>query len=440
MNTPAARPVQGPLGDPSHDRDEGLLRVCVATPLFPPDYSGAAVRFQRYAPGLRKRGVAMHVVAAEVGAWRRKGGYPAWSDKSTKRTAPTVDIQVHRVAMPKARHPGTKATQRRNRTFERAVVGHCREASTRPDVLIWLYSPLVRGVPNLLRIRREGVPMMRAETMFDSGSLPLWKRWLQPVYRPLLYRLMDCLVVGTGAMHDSLRDLGVRTPIEVIPHGVDLTRFRPARDPEERTALRSRLELADDSESVLFVGPLSARKGVLELASAWDRVAEARPKAHLILVGPEQRGSEARDSFAAQVRERFARGHGADRVRFVGPVGDVENYLRAADLFVFPSQREGMPNAVCEAFASGLPTILTPFLGLSDELGRRGREYVLVERTPTQIGDGILRLLGDNERRRSLGAAARRWAEDRLDVEGSLDRLASLCKQVASGRSGVSIS
>jgi len=373
----------------------------------------------------------MEVVAAEVGAWRRDGGYPKSTDASKGWGSSSIEMDVQRIPIPEIPLHGHAYARRRNRIFENAVLARCREPTTRPDVLIWLYSPLIRALPNLVRLRREGIPMICAETMFDQSPKRRWRRSLYRLYRPLPYRLMDCLIVGTGAMRDSLHDLGVRTRTEVIPHGVDLERFRPAHDRGESADLRARLGLAGDSEMILFVGPLNARKGVLKLAEAWERVARARPNAHLVLVGPEPGGSEARASFSAGVRERIEGGPGADRVRFVGPVGDVENYLRAADVFVFPSEREGMPNALCEAFASGLPSVVTPFLGLSDELGRPGAEYLLVKRTPAGIAEGILTLLVDEGRRRSLGVAARRWAEDHLDVSGSLDRLASLCRQVA---------
>ena len=429
MTTRSVHP--DPTPDLSYSGAGQTLRVCVASPLFPPDYGGAALRFQRYAPGLRARGVEMSVIAAEVGAWRRGGGYPEWSDKASEWKQPSGEIQVQRIPIPELPLRGRALARRQKRIFEKGVLARCRQDSTPPDVLIWLQSPSVGALPTLVRLRREGIPMICAETMYDGSSVPRWRQWLDRVYRPLPYRLMDSLIVGTRAMRDSLQDFGVHNRVEIIPHGVDLKRFRPARDPEELAAHKARLGLPRDSEAILFVGPITPRKGVLLLAQAWNRVSRARPKAHLILVGPEQGGGDARDSFAARVRQEVDRGPGASRVQFVGPVGDVENYLRAADLFVFPSEREGMPNAVCEAFATGLPSLLTPFLGLSDELGRPGTEYLLVERTPAGIAEGMLSVLADDERRRSLGIAARRWMEDHLDVERSLDRLALLCNQVA---------
>ena len=100
--------------------------------------------------------------------------------------------------------------------------------------------------------------------------------------------------------------------------------------------------------------------------------------------------------------------------------------MKACDFFVFPSQREGMPNVVPEAMATGLPSILTPFKGLPEEFGRPGEEYLLVERTPEELADALGRVLDDPELAARLGAKAREWVEDNLDVEDSLDAYARL--------------
>ncbi|MBK8027009.1 MAG: glycosyltransferase [Chloroflexi bacterium] len=59
----------------------------------------------------------------------------------------------------------------------------------------------------------------------------------------------------------------------------------------------------------------------------------------------------------------------ADKVRFLGAVSDVEQVLQAADLFVFPSHREGMPNALIEAVTCGLPVIASDIDGVRDVVG-----------------------------------------------------------------------
>jgi glycosyltransferase involved in cell wall biosynthesis len=114
-----------------------------------------------------------------------------------------------------------------------------------------------------------------------------------------------------------------------------------------------------------------------------------------------------------------------------GEVSNVEEYLQAADIFVFPSRREGMPNVVPEAFASGTPTVLAPFVGLPEEFGRAGTHYVLANRTATDLADAIIALLASPQRREELAGEARRWVESKLDLERSLMLYASLYCEIA---------
>ena len=89
-----------------------------------------------------------------------------------------------------------------------------------------------------------------------------------------------------------------------------------------------------------------------------------------------------------------------------------------------------MPNAVLEAFACGVPSVLTPFIGLPAEFGRPGEQYVLTDRQPAALSDAIAGLLGDSERRRQLGKCARGWVEERMGVDASLDQYAELYREL----------
>lgn len=233
-------------------------------------------------------------------------------------------------------------------------------------------------------------------------------------------------------MAESLKARGIRNRIEVIPHGVDLRRFRPVSSEAEKRGERGRLGLSEQDEVLLFVGPLSRRKGADVLLDAWNRVAAVRPRARLVLVGPTMEAPAGDGAtLESEVRRRLAAASAGDRVTWVGRAEHVEQFLRAADLLVFPSRREGMPNVVCEAFSCGLATVLSPFLGLPAEFGNPGREYLLATHAPESVAAAALELLADPDRRRVMGAAARAWAERTLDVEESLDRYSGLCRELA---------
>lgn len=260
------------------------------------------------------------------------------------------------------------------------------------------------------------------------------KRSLQRLHRRLPLDLVDAVVVSSQEMRARLLEIGAHTPVKVIPNGVDLLRFCPA-GPAERREVRARLGLDPDATVILAIGPIIPRKGVDALVAAFTRLHRQFPTARLVLVGP--RHDLARpdlQDFHRRLMGMIDDAGAGSRVHFTGPVSDVQAYLQAADLLVFPSRREGMPNVVPEAMATGLPVVLTPFTGLPAEFGKPGQEYILSDWAPETLAADIRRLLVDAELRRALGQAGRAWVAARLDLEQSLDAYMDLYRSLANGR------
>ena len=97
-----------------------------------------------------------------------------------------------------------------------------------------------------------------------------------------------------------------------------------------------------------------------------------------------------------------------------------------------------MPNAVLEAMACGVPCVLTPFEGLSAELGEPGREFLLAAHDSDALAATVLEVLESADQRQKVGQAARSWVERHLDLEVSLDRYAQLYRRLAAGKRNTS--
>ena len=279
-----------------------------------------------------------------------------------------------------------------------------------------------------------GVPVVYVKTMFDDSSRPVWQRWRAWLRQVVHHRIVDCVVVSSGVMKDALPVAGASTKVEVVPHGVDLRRFKPAPLSADVARAKEEIGLSRDDEVVLCVAPIIKRKGLDYLASAWGRVAEHRPHARLLLVGSERPVASGRTSFGDELRRTLSRGHGDERVTFVGSVRRVERYLSAADVFVFPSLKEGMPNVVCEAMSAGVACVLTPFMGLPREFGRPGEQYLLVDHDPDEIASGITSLLTDPRERERLGNGARSWVEEHLALDVTVDLLTRIIRDLGNPR------
>ena len=131
-------------------------------------------------------------------------------------------------------------------------------------------------------------------------------------------------------------------------------------------------------------------------------------------------------------------GSGApQRVHFTGLSDKAGAYLRASDIFVLPSEREGMPNAVLEAMASRVPVILTPFKGLSADLGTAGEQYLLCATAPPRHWHPPLRqLLDDAQLRARIAQQGYDWVRQTMSLDKSLDRYAALYHELAAQGGG----
>jgi glycosyltransferase involved in cell wall biosynthesis len=95
-----------------------------------------------------------------------------------------------------------------------------------------------------------------------------------------------------------------------------------------------------------------------------------------------------------------------------------------------------MGNAALEAMACAVPVVLTPFVGLPQEFGKPGREYLLAEHDPAAIAAAITILLDNRNLRLDIGNNALAWVKQTMDVERSLDRYAALYREIAASRLG----
>lgn len=212
----------------------------------------------------------------------------------------------------------------------------------------------------------------------------------------------------------ELESIGISRTITRIPNGVDLHVFRPAL-PEERTALRRALGLPLDRTLALFAGRFARYKGVLDLLEAWNRVGTDR--ATLVLVG----GARTEDGIGSVASSEDI---------LVRPyTNDISTYLRAADIFVYPSYADGMSNALLEAMACGLAPIAT-HSGATDSLIQDGATGLLFEAGDvSRLVAALDRLIRDENLRRRIGGRAAERASS-FAITSVVDRIEDVYREL----------
>jgi len=241
----------------------------------------------------------------------------------------------------------------------------------------------------------------------------------------LLHRMMlsqcSAWVANSEASRSYLATHGIPSEkIEIVPNGHELLPFRNHIDREE---IRREFGLGPEHRLAICVGRLIDTKRVVDLIEAAKLLVPRYGALRFLIVGD---GVE-RVPLEQAVRHYSLEG----KVLFAGVRGNIPALLRAADLFVFPSEVEGLSNSVIEAALAGLPIVGCDIGGVRDVVLNGSQGLLVPPRRPDRIADAIAQILDNDQRARALGVAAREGAERQFSIEGSLNRFYDLYDRLA---------
>ena len=224
-------------------------------------------------------------------------------------------------------------------------------------------------------------------------------------------RVTDLLMTQAEEDAASARRLGLaRGQVHAIGNGSDPDRFRPVREGETtRADLRTANRTPAGRPVILMVGRLVAEKGYPELVTAMRTV-----DAELWIVGERLASDHAGPVDAALDAIRVDPVLAA-KVRLLGYRQDVPDLMRAADIFVLPSHREGMPRSIIEAMLSGLPVVATDIRGSREEVVDGETGLLVPVADPAALAAALGRLAADPALRQRMGEAGLVRARDLYD-------------------------
>ena len=284
-------------------------------------------------------------------------------------------------------------------------------ARTRPDLIAFSDSCPFSNLTAKQVAFELGIPYTTTIHCVDPNWWNDYARWL-PDLHDVLTRAEAVVAVSTANLeqireHAQLADHRGR----VIYNGRPASFFAP-RDAVVRARIRSELGIPDGAVMCLTVARLGFSKGyqyqldALARLRGWDRWSDL----HFVWAG------EGDMSPRLGMLSRLV--GGGEHVHLIGLRNDVPDLLDAADIFVVPSQYEGMPLGVLEAMAKGLPVVATAVAGTPEALGGTGfllpdpAEALVVE----PLAAAIRELAVDADLRRASGEAARERAAQQFTL------------------------
>ncbi len=292
---------------------------------------------------------------------------------------------------------------------------------------------------------------------FGGGDIPGFQDRFVFVYKAigpavkLMWKKADALVANSEGLKKLAEGFYDKKEIKIIPNGADVRAFSSENsnvassagenDRTLKTAESSGYSVAldeknsDNTVHLLFVSRLIQRKGLQDILPQMSKVAKAcaakgvnvvfdivgdgpfrEELEKIVAEGSNESVSIRNDSLEKTHEDIVSNAGGKDLnlqtiIRFHGQKTKAElpKYYSEADLFLFPSRKEGMPNAVLEAMSYGLPIIMTPCQG-SDEL-IDGNGYVL---KAEEFGDRIVELCLDKALREKMGQRSTELVEKKF--------------------------
>jgi glycosyltransferase involved in cell wall biosynthesis len=221
--------------------------------------------------------------------------------------------------------------------------------------------------------------------------------------------------------------------IAVMPSFVDTSALRPPT-PAAAAEARKLLALGPTQPVLATVARLSWNKGHGDMLQALVMIRAVEASVVYLVPGEGRYGWHGEGGLRRDLERQAAALGVADNVRFLGYYPDLRTILHATDILVSPSLREGMQVSLVEAMAAGLPIVATAVGGTPDAVAHGETGLLVSPAQPAALAGAVLELLANRDRMRSMGAAGRRRAEQRLDTRVVAQQFLRVCEDLATVR------
>lgn len=280
--------------------------------------------------------------------------------------------------------------------------------------VVHVHHPFISGRLALRYCRPKGIPIVFTNhTRYDlyaQAYLPILPEEISETflkaYLGPFCAACDLVIAPSHGILNVLRHLGVETPVEVIPNGVELAPFRQVLQPVKR----NELGFSEENVLLIYAGRLGPEKNLPFLLRAFAATVKAYESARLLIIGdgPERDNLEDRVQYMG-IREK---------VRFVGmvPYAEIPRYLAIGDAFVTASVTEVHPLSVIEAMAAGLPVLGIHSPGVGDIVEEDVTGFLAPEEDLAVFTAKMVRLVAEPETRKMMSKNARHSAT-KYDIE-----------------------
>lgn len=365
------------------------MRILMVSDVYFPRVNGVSTSIQVFRQALRTAGHHVTLIAPDYGE------VTADEDAIVRIPARRVVVDLEDRMM-RLRRILRLLPQLRERRFD----------------IVHIHTPFVAHYAGIRLARRLGLPVVATyHTFFEEYLynyikwLPRrWLRWVARHFSRTQCADLDALVVPSVPMQRVLQEYGVRTPMTVLPTGLDLAWFAAG----DGAAFRQRHSIPHGRPVLLYVGRVAFEKNIGFLLEMVAYLRQQLPDVLLLVTGE----GPAEHALQRQVQRMQLAGN----VRFMGYLrrdGELQACYKAADVFVFASRTETQGLVLLEAMACGTPVVALAVLGTQDVIGAEQGALVAPEEVEG-FAMQVARLLADPalqaQKRQEALAYAATWS------------------------------
>jgi glycosyltransferase involved in cell wall biosynthesis len=237
-----------------------------------------------------------------------------------------------------------------------------------------------------------------------------------------LLKIVDAFIaISSEIKTDLIKDGFDKEKIFEISNVIVPEAFFPLTDKKKRNALKHSF-FGNDTDILTFSGRLVETKRLDVFFTAFREILKKKKNLHLFILGD----GELKEKLISMTYEYRIQ----DNVSFLGFVTNILDYLHITDIFVFPSEREGLPNSLLEAMACKLPVIAASTGGIVDVVKHRENGLLVTPGNAEELKEAILELLENRDLSEMIAEKAYQTISERYYIDGIADKYVLLYKKL----------
>ncbi|MFW6016162.1 MAG: glycosyltransferase family 4 protein [bacterium] len=354
------------------------FKICIVSPFIPPNFAGAGKRALNHAKYIAQNGHEVSILT------------------TTKTNFSAKNLKVITIKMPKFHK-------------KEGLWGVLFRFLYRPVLLIKMICVMLKNkfhvvhcisggswfsLLSILSGKILGAKVVTETTLVGSDDPITIKKNYLGFIKFKLFKLSDNIVNISPMLYETCLQANLKNEYCIIGNSVDISKFERVSN-VRKNQLRTKLGLNKSSYIILYVGVIRERKGVDYLINMFNTINNSIDNAYLVLVGPLSKDSENL-SYSNKIKKSIVDYNLEDKVLLTGEVSNVDEWMKASDVFVFASKREGFGTVLVEAMSTGLPVVTTNIPNITDYIIKNNFDGIIVS-DDFDLAPNVIRLYKDKE-------------------------------------------